>query len=406
MRQPWYKLRLMQGPQHPSSRPPPPLGPTPPGPAEAVLKFLASVGPSSDAEFYLRLFRSRPRQSFAALVVDAAAIEHGADGVAVDLRFLHDLELTPLVVLGLDQAETAAAHCDALAELLRDAGLSPHPLAIDAMDVPYAEVADAARGGAIPLLITQATDARARLEALARTLTALSTPKLILLRPEGGLSQRGERLSVVNLNLEYDALHGGFQLDPRQRRVLEDSHRLIFELVPQPLLIAVTSPLNLLHELFTVKGAGTLLRRGARITRHDGYEGVDRNQLSALLTSSFGKTPSDALWARPLRYAYIEADYRGAALVLDTALGAYLSKFAVTREAQGEGIGQDLWNALCADHAALVWRARRDNPIRAWYERKCQGRFEAGEWTVYFRGLHSDQVAGAIEFALTQPADF
>jgi acetylglutamate synthase len=383
----------MQHPQAPSAL----------GPAEAVLRFLTSVGPSADAEFYLRLFRSRAPESFATLVVDAAAIEHDADGVAVDLRFLRDLELTPVVVLGLDQPEAAAGHRTALAELLSDAGVQSEALATD---TPHADVIAAVRRSAIPLLTASGNDAAARLQGLGHMLHALATHKLIFLRPEGGLWQRGERLNVVNLNTEYDSLHGTGALDARDRRVLEDSQRLIFELVPQPLLIAVTSPLNLLHELFTVKGAGTMLRKGARVTRHDGYAGVDRDKLSALLTSSFGTAPSAGLWSRPLQHAYIEADYRGAALVLETALGGYLSKFAVTREAQGEGVGQDLWNALCADHAALIWRARRNNPIRAWYERKCQGRFEAGDWTVYFRGLHSDQVAQAIELALTQPIDF
>ena len=103
---------------------------------------------------------------------------------------------------------------------------------------------------------------------------------------------------------------------------------------------------------------------------------------------------------------YLEESYRGAALVQPIALGGYLSKFAVTREAQGEGIGQDLWSALSVDYPALLWRARESNPIRGWYERVCQGRFAAGEWTVYFRGLRPEQIEPAIALALAQPVDF
>jgi acetylglutamate kinase len=371
-------------------------------PADAVLKFLASVGPSADAEFYLRLFRGRARERFATIAVEAAAIEHDADGVVVDLRFLRDLELTPVVVLGLDRAESAEYQRSALAELLRDAGVETEALALEATDA----IAAAARRGVIPLLAATDADRALRLERLARVLAALQTHKLIFLSPEGGLSARGERLSVINLGTEYETLSNGSLLDTRERRLLEDSHRLIFELVPQALLVSVTSPLNLLHELFTVKGAGTLLRKGARIARFDGYAGVDRERLRELLASSFGKTPNPELFKRPLLHAYVEEDYRGAALIQGTTLGGYLSKFAVTREAQGEGVGQDLWNVLCADHRSLIWRARRENPIRAWYERKCQGRFEAGGWTVYFRGLHTHQIAEAIELALSQPVDF
>jgi acetylglutamate kinase len=372
-------------------------------PAEAVLRFLASVGPSSEAEFYLRLFRSRAPESFAAIAVDSAAVEHHLDGVALDLRFLRSLGLTPLVVVGLHDPGTAAGHVRELSDRL--AAASVRTEALDT-DTPPERIGAAVDGAALPLLVAAGSGAAGRLESLARTLTALRTHKLIFLGPRGGLVLRGERLSVVNLGADYDALRASPELDARQRGLVEDSHRLIFELVPHRLLVSLASPLNLMHELFTVKGAGTLLRKGASITRHDGYEGVDRARLTALLTSSFGKAPNPQLFARPLAHAYVEEGYRGAALVARTPLGGYLSKFAVTREAQGEGVGQDLWSALSADYRSLLWRARSDNPIRAWYERQCQGRFETGAWTVYVRGVPTEKISDAIAFALAEPLDF
>jgi acetylglutamate kinase len=371
-------------------------------PAEAVLKFLASVGPSSEAEFYLRLFRSRARESFAAIAVEAAALEHDADGVALDLRFLGGLGLTPVVVLGLDEPELAAAHRATLAELLHDAGVDTDTFTAGG---PHTAIAAAARRGAIPLVSAEEATSGARLESVAALLRALETHKLIFLGPAGGLMLQGEQIAVVNLNTDYEALRANPALDPQQRELLENSRRLVFELVPHRLLVSLTSPLNLLHELFTVKGAGTLLRKGVRITRHDGYTGVSLEQLRTLLESSFGKPLDEGLFSRPVEHLYLEEGYRGAALVLATPLGGYLSKFAVTREAQGEGIGQDLWSALTSDYAALVWRARSDNPIRAWYEQKCQGLFRAGAWTVYHRGLSASQVPSAIELALAQPID-
>jgi acetylglutamate kinase len=372
-------------------------------PAEAVLKFLASVASNAEAEFYLRLFRSRNRESFATIAVTAAALEHASDGVVMDLCFLEALDLTPIVVLGLDQPESADGHSRELATRLQEAGLATAALSTLG---PYTAITAAARLGAIPLLYAAGEREEQRLEALARMLTELQTHKLIYVRPEGGLRQRGERLSVVNLTTDYAGLLASDDLDFGQRRLLEASRRLIFELVPSRLQISVTSPLNLMRELFTVKGAGTLLRQGARIERHASYAGVDQQRLLDLLSSSFGKAANPALLEREFQSLYLEDGYRGAALLLETSLGGYLSKFAVTREAQGEGIGQDLWSALSADYPALFWRARRDNPIRAWYERQCQGRFDAGAWTVYFRGLRPEQVPAAVEYALLQPADF
>ncbi|MFI5308204.1 MAG: hypothetical protein ACHQ53_12665, partial [Polyangiales bacterium] len=332
-----------------------------------------------------------------------AVIERDAERVAVDLRFLRALDLTPLVLLGLDAPASATAHQQLLTDLLGGAGVSC--VALDATG-PYAEIATAARRGAIPLLVANGASRGERVERLGALLSALHTHKLIFLHPHGGLTSHGERLSVVNLSTEYEALRGRSDLQAGQRQLLDDSRRLIFDLVPHRLLVSLTSPLDLLHELFTVKGAGTLMRKGAVITRHDGYRNVELQRLRALLQASFGKPANEALFGRPLEHAYLEEDYRGAALVMRCELGGYLSKFAVTREAQGEGIGQDLWSALCADYGSLLWRAKRDNPVRPWYERQCQGRFESGVWTVYFRGLRPSQISQAVEFALSQPVDF
>jgi hypothetical protein len=372
-------------------------------PANAVLKFLQSVASSAEADFYLRLFRSRDRESFATIAVPSSALEHGVDGVARDLSFLAALDLTPIVVLGLDDPDRADAHARMLSVRLHEDGVT---VEVSSIEGPYSSIADAARRGAIPLLTSVSRDTDARLQALAHMLTEFETVKLIYLRPEGGFNLGGKRLSVVNLTTDYATMHASGEVDAAERRLLEASRKLIFELVPSRLVVSVTSPINLLRELFTVKGAGTLLRKGARIERHAGFGSADQQRLFALLSSSFGKPPSAALFQRPLQRLYIEEDYRGAAMLVDTPLGSYLSKFAVTREAQGEGIGQDLWSAITADSGALFWRVRADNPVRAWYERQCQGRFDAGAWTVYVRGLSSDQIAAAIQYALAQPADF
>jgi len=85
--------------------------------------------------------------------------------------------------------------------------------------------------------------------------------------------------------------------------------------------------------------------------------------------------------------------------VVDTELGSYLCKFAVTREAQGESLGRDLWQAMTAEHPRLFWPAREDNPIRSWYEKQCDGRTRAGEWIVFWKGLPPERSADAVSYA-------
>lgn len=370
-------------------------------PAEAVLKFLTSVGPGSEAELYLRLFRARPAERFATLVIEREVIEQNAEQVALDVRFLGELGLFPSLVVGLEDSDSSAASrvCDALE---REGVAFEHLETGDPVDALTAATAR----GAVPVWTVPGTTHLERMEALARTLTGLGSDKLVFIRSQGGIRLRGHRLSVVNLQTDCDTLAVEPEIDAETRGLVADCQRLVLELVPHRILVAFTSPLELLRELFTVKGAGTLLRKGARIERHHGYEGVDVPRLCALLESSFGKPVSPRFLARPIHHAYIEEAYRGAALIMQTELGGYLSKFSVTRQAQGEGIGHDLWNAMTADYAALYWRARTENPIRAWYERQCQGRFAAGDWTIYFRGLRPEDVPLAVTRALAEPLDF
>lgn len=372
-------------------------------PADAVLRFLAGVGPGSEAEFYLRLFRSRARESFAAIVFDPETWRANADGVALDLRLLSTLSLTPVVVLGFYQPEHAHEYAGILAEKLHDMGLSSCQCPSDAS---RDTIARAAQSGEIPLLTLREREEEAREFELARVLASLATHKLIFLRNEGGLTLAGRRVSSVNLSDEFSELMAQADLQPEQKRLLGCARRFVFELLPHELLVTVTSPISLLHELFTVKGAGTLLRRGARIRRCEGLDDVDLPALQTLLEDSFGKPLLPNALVRPVAHTYLEERYRGAALVAHTPLGSYLSKFAVTREAQGEGIGRDLWQAMLSDHRVLFWRARPDNAIRSWYEKQCDGRVRAGEWIVYTIGLAPEHLPAAISYALRQPVDF
>jgi bifunctional N-acetylglutamate synthase/kinase len=371
--------------------------------AEAVLRFLAGVGKGTEAEFYLRLFRSRARESFASLVVDTETMRESLDSVALDLRLLHALSLTPIVVLGLHPDGDAPAAAQKLESKLR--AMSVASLAIPEQ-ARTAAIVSAARSGSIPVVCLEGASLEDRLGQLASILTDLSTHKLIFLRSEGGLTLDGQPLSVINLSDDFGSLLARPQWTEAQRDVLTCSRRIVLELVPHELLVTLTAPLSLLHELFTVKGAGTLLRRGAQIVRHEGLEGVDLDKLRGLLESSFDKPLRPNVLSRPYAATYVESRYRGASLVQSTRLGAYMSKFAVTREAQGEGIGRDLWQVLVAEHPVLFWRARSQNPIRSWYEKQCDGLVRVREWTVYFKGIAPERIPEAIAHALAQPLDF
>ena len=164
--------------------------------------------------------------------------------------------------------------------------------------------------------------------------------------------------------------------------------------------------MNLLKELFTVKGAGTLVKRGSAIERHESYATLDVPRLKRLLETSFGKELSPSFFHLPPLAVYVDASYRGAAVVHDAYPAPYLSQFAVLPEAQGEGIGRDIWEVLVRHHAQLYLRSRADNPIASWYVSVCDGMIRRPGWQIYFRGIPVELIPEAVAQAEARSADF
>lgn len=376
-------------------------------PQEAVLRFLECTGRPSEARLYVDLFRARPREQFAAIAIDAHVVAEAAAGVAQDLRFLAALDLFPTVVLGLFQPADAELHAESLCRRLEAEGVRHEVQPAGSERVAERLVACARRGG-VPILVfapVDGEDAGGRLDRLGALLRELGTRKLLFLHRPGGLRQGGALVPIVNLTTESDRLLASGELSRKETLILEHARRLCEGPAPPSFTVAVTSPLNLLRELFTVKGAGTLLRRGARITRHGGWAGIDLGRLRDLLASSFRRPPSEAFFDRTPGRVYLEESYRGCAVLVPTPFGAYLTKFAVSAEAQGEGIARDLWDALAAENPVVFWRARPANPIGDWYAKLADGLARLPDWTIYWKGVPPTSIPAVVDFALAQPID-
>jgi acetylglutamate synthase len=370
-------------------------------PRELVLRFLSSIGRPNESEQYLALFRASP--AFAILHVSDAVATGAADVLAVDLRLLANLGLRPVLVFGAapgNRRGGARAHADAILAALEDD--------VPASIVTPAEVPATIEAGRISLVPLAAPTIDARFDELAAMASALGTRKLVFLGRRSGLQpDRGPVVSLVDLAIDPNPLAAA--LPPQQAALLRQIGRLV-DRIGHRVTVSVTSPLDLLRELFTVKGAGTLVRRGARVVRYRAWDDLDGARLVALVEEAFARPLIADLRARPLASAYVADDYRGAAIVTDTPLAPYLSKFAVTTVARGEGVGGDLWRVLAADYPRLYWRSRAGNPITAWYREQCDGLvrmpIDGAPWVVLWRGLEPAEIPAAIAYCASSPPDF
>lgn len=377
-------------------------------PADVVLRFLESVGRRSEAEFYVQLFRSDPKEQFASISVDSNVARYAAESVVLHLRFLHDLGLSPVVVLGLFEPTDAHEHAARLTRKLVHSHVSAELVSPHDPQMLQEKCIELTRAGIIPVValgVAQGATPAERVVELGALLTALQTRKLLFLHRPGGLQQKGVLIPNVNLTKDYASLVTSKELSRKERAILQQSRRLILDLVPHKLVASVTSPLNLMRELFTVKGAGTLLRRGALVTRHQSLVALDQDRLRQLLTRSFGRPPTDSFFEREILSVYLEENYRGAAILAPTPIAPYLTKFSVGQEAQGEGIGRDLWDAFITDYPTVFWRARPNNPIGEWYAKQADGLARFPDWIVYWKGIETSLISDAIAWAIAQPVD-
>ncbi|KAL5495090.1 ARG2 [Sanghuangporus weigelae] len=277
----------------------------------------------------------------------------------------------------------------------------------------------------------------------------LTPLRLMIINKEGGVpsyARNGLPHLLVNLTAEYrhisETFHPSwYSSHPTALSNLALARVCLSHMPPSSSAIMVShrSPRSLIGNLITNKpelssslphallqGNGkltphtpTLLRRGAPVRVVNRTADLDREKLTSLLESSFRRTlDSDAFYSRleeRLDFAIIAGDYAGAAIVTSEPPSAdagstaepiaYLDKFAVRPENQGDGTVDFLWVALHDEsyglglsYAAnpnggkegqgegrdLVWRSRADNPVNKWYFERSTGHLRIGKWVMFW----------------------
>jgi len=229
--------------------------------------------------------------------------------------------------------------------------------------------------------------------------------KIIFLTGTGGLlDANGKMIDSINLSTEYQELMRQPWLHSGMRVKIEQIHDLLMELPPSSSL-SITRPDEMAKELFTHRGSGTLVRRGEKINALSSWRRVDRERFRALIQSSFGRPLTEDYFerTRPLRI-YLSEHYR-AAIVLTREGGlTYMDKFAVSEDAQGEGLGRAIWQVMRAAHGELFWRSRRGNAVNDFYFANSDASFRVDPWVVFAYGIESwEALRRAVSHATDRP---
>jgi acetylglutamate kinase len=409
---------------------------------QIVHELLAQLGSSREARQYLKEFSGTDQARFAVVKVGGGILRDHLDELTSALAFLHRLGLIPVVLHGagpqLDQALTDAGieteRRDGLrvtseavmsvarplmykenlrlVEALEDKGVRARGiqhgvfqcsyldqenlgLVGEVEEVELSAIESAVRSGSVPVLTCLGESSSGQVlninaDIATRDLVwKLQPHKVIFLSPTGGLLDRQDRIiSAVSLTNDYEALmqqpwvHSGMRLKLQQ--INEMLQRL-----PDNASVSITSAAHLTRELFTYRGAGTLVRKGESINVYENPDAETLVALQDIVETSFQRKLKDGWFEQLNEPLVLLSETRRAAAVITKGVDGlpYLDKFIVTSEAQGEGLGAAIWQVVNARCSSLYWRSRNTNPITPWYFQQADSSNRSGQWVVFTIGI-------------------
>jgi acetylglutamate kinase len=407
-----------------------------------VNQVLSQLGTSREARYYLKQFSSSDSSQFAVIKIGGAVMAEQLGPLASALAFLRNLGLMPIILHGagpqLDKALASASIVTekrqglrvttpevmevarpviyranrnlvhALEEQgVRAQGIQHGVFVCDYLDkdelglvghvqkVELEAVRDVAQRGILPVVACLGESATGQVmninaDIAARELIwAVEPHKIIFLTGTGGLlDEHGRIISSISLHTDLDFLlnqdwvHSGMRLKIKQISQL-------LEGLPDAASVSITSVENLSRELFTHRGAGTLIRKGESIIEHQDFSTQEREMAVKLLEQSFDRQVREGYFDElPLECVLRSETYGAMAIVLKGVDGLpYLDKFAVTPEAQGAGQGAAVWQALIQRCPSLYWRSRTANPITRWYFEQADSAFTEDKWVSFSIGI-------------------
>lgn len=409
---------------------------------QIVHELLAQLGSSREAQQYLKEFSGANQARFAVVKVGGGILRDHLDELTSALAFLHRLGLIPVVLHGagpqLDEAMTDAGieteRRDGLrvtteevmsvarplmykenlrlVEALEEKGIRARGiqhgvfqcsfldrdslgLVGEVEQVELSAIESAVRSGAMPVLTCLGESPSGQVlninaDVATRELVwALRPHKVIFLSPTGGLLDRQDRIiSAVSLTNDYEALMEQPWVHSGMRLKLQQINEMLQQL-PDDTSVSITSAAQLTRELFTYRGAGTLVRKGEEINVFENPDAETLGIIIDLVEKSFGRTLREG-WFETLNkpLVLLSETGRAAAIMVEGIDGLpYLDKFIVTSEAQGEGLGAAIWQVVRARFPALYWRSRNTNPVTPWYFQQADSSNRSGQWVIFTIGI-------------------
>jgi len=226
--------------------------------------------------------------------------------------------------------------------------------------------------------------------------------KVIFVTPTGGLlDQNNQIISAIQLSNQYDNLMQQSWLHSGMKLKIQQIYQLL-KPMPRKLSVSITSANQLGKELFTHKGQGTFVSMGDNINHQKIISSSIKLKLVSLLESTFEKKlKPDFFDELDLMSIFISDSGQAVALVTRGHDNKpYLNKFAVTNQAQGQGLGKAIWEKMLDFYPQIYWRSRMNNKINTWYYKQADCSFKGKNWIVFSCGMSMSESLSCMKAGL------
>lgn len=420
---------------------------------DTITRLLYSIGTKREVERYLKIFSSSSDTSqpakFAVIKIGGAVLEQ-IDELALSLSFLYRVGLYPVVLHGagpqlngiiesegvipdyIDGIRVTDAKTLQIARrvfleenlklvgALEKLGTRARPITSGVFTADYLDkdkyglvgkitrvdkrpLEASIRAGALPVLTSLAESEAGQILNVNADIAAgelakeIEPMKIVFLNEKGGLFHgvTGEKLDVINLDEEYDDLMRQPWVKYGTKLKLREFKELLDHL-PRSSSVAVISADSLQKELFTDSGAGTLIRRGYKLFKHESVDsaGADRirqiihdrdpdvlsgDQSVTGVLNDLQKAPYTIYGDEPLDVVAIVSKPEGETPIM--------TKLLASRSGVMNGIVDNVFKAIQKDHRRLFWTARADDENRGWHFERADGSFTRNGKSLFWYGV-------------------
>lgn len=405
---------------------------------ETVIQLLDQIGSKREVEQYLSYFTSVDTKRFAVIKVGGAIITHEIEQLAKALSFLYHVGLYPIVLHGtgpqinelLERDGVEPQYIDGirvtdartmrvvrscfleqnlmLVDALEKQGVRARPITSGVFTAEYLDrqkyqfvgqitkvdtkpVETAIESGYLPVLTAMAETPDGQIlnvnadVAASEIAKSVMPVKIVYLSEKGGLLN-GEKqiISTINLDEEYDGLLKEPWVKYGTKLKLMEINDLLHHL-PRSSSVAIISTSDLQRELFTDSGAGTLIRRGSKVSRYDTSASLPQNLRNRLEES--------VLKGMDAGVVSVFADEQVDALaVVNTNVDkdvAVITQFTATKTGWLNVVADKVWDLVSSAYPKLVWVVPQSNDNVPFYFNRSSGSVTRNGYVAFWAGDNS-----------------